>query len=470
MRFSRLLLALGIIFLILSMSNVLALTTWVTKTSMPTARGQAAVIAGDDGLIYVMGGYAGSQVFNTVEAYNPSTNTWATKASMPQATRGAAVAKGLDSKIYVFGGWGPAGYPSAPQIYDPVTNTWTLGASMPTEQWAASAATGNDGKIYVIGGNEGGVGPSNKVQMYDPSTNTWALRASMPTARLELGVIKGSDGLIYAIGGCTAIGGSAVSTVEAYNPSTNTWVTKASMPEARVWFGVTNGGNIYAIGGGDGTSSLSTNEEFITDADGKIYVIGGGTSYFNNNLPVFDTVFAYDPSTNTWTSMPDSMPTARRELGVATVVDIAPPTVTLTAPLTNAYINTNTYTVTANASDVTSGVASVEFLYSLDGGTTWTPIGTNTTSPYTVVWDLSSLSDQSGIQVKAKAIDNAGNPAEDINTGITLSRAPPPIWTQWWLWAIIVVIVIAIPSEFIILKRRKKPKPIIIAPPETKPV
>jgi|GEM_PF-4209293 len=109
-----------------------------------------------------------------------------------------------------------------------------------------------------------------------------------------------------------------------------------------------------------------------------------------------------------------------------TIIDNTPPIVTLTAPLDNAYINTNTYTVTATASDL-AGVASVSFYYSLDGGTPWTLIGTNTTSPYSFTWNLASISDQTGIKVKAVATDNAGNTAEDINTGITLDRKNPTI-------------------------------------------
>jgi len=289
---------------------------------MPTARGQAAVVIGDDGLIYVMGGFVvwGAE-FTTVEAYDPALNKWGTKTSMPQATRGAAVAKGLDGKIYVFGGFSGISAISTTQIYNPSTDTWALGTPMPTGQWAAGAATGNDGNIYVVGGETEG----DKVQIYDPATDTWALGNPMPTDRCELGVIKGSDGLIYAIGGYSESLWSAVSTVEAYNPSTDTWVTKASMPAPRLWFGLTGGSKIYVIGGGNVASYLSVNEEFVPDGHGMIYVIGGGTDYYNNYPPVFDTVFAYDPSSDTWTSIPAPMPTARRELGAAAVVPPPPP-------------------------------------------------------------------------------------------------------------------------------------------------
>lgn len=265
--------------------------SWRTKTAMPTARGQAAVVTGDDGLIYVMGGFAGGLLFTTVEAYNPLTNAWTAKAPMPVAVRGASFAKGLDGIIYVIGG---AGASNAVQAYNVTSNSWSTKANALNGTWMASAATSNDGKIVMIGGESSGAFYNNATQIYDPAADSWTLGADMPTGRSELGVVKGADGLIYAMGG---INGSAMSTVEAYNPSTNTWTRKASMPTPKVEFGVTLG------------------------PDGKIYVIGGGTSYGNNNGPFFNSVEVYDPRTNTW-SIPgwseSSMPTARKEFSAVT--------------------------------------------------------------------------------------------------------------------------------------------------------
>ena len=264
---------------------------WRSKTAMPTARGQAAVIVGDDGLIYVMGGFAGAASFNTVQAYNPLTNAWTAKAPMPVATRGASGAKGSDGIIYVISGSGGI---KTVQAYNATSDAWSTKADALNATWMGSAATSNDGKIIVIGGETPGDQYNNATQIYDPIADSWTLGADMPTDRSELTVVKGSDGLIYAMGGYN---GSALSVVEAYNPSTDTWITKAQMPSPKLEFGV-------ALG-----------------PDGKIYVIGGGTSYTNNNGPFFDSVEIYDPRTNTW-SIPgwseSSMPTARKEFSAVT--------------------------------------------------------------------------------------------------------------------------------------------------------
>ena len=267
--------------------------SWRTKTAMPTTRGQAVVITGDDGLIYVMGGLDGGVPFSTVEAYNPLTDTWTAKMAMPETTRGAAVAKGLNGIIYVIGGFNGTSKSTAIQAYNTTSNTWSKKTPIPVEVWMAGAAVGDDGKIYVFGGESYSTFYSNKTQIYDPTTDTWTNGTHMPTSRSLLGVAKGPDGLIYAVGGCN---GSALSVVEAYDPSTDTWTEKAPMPSPKLEFSL------------------------VLGPDKKIYAIGGGTSYGNNIGPFFNTVEIYDSKTDVWTIpgwSESTMPTERKELGAA---------------------------------------------------------------------------------------------------------------------------------------------------------
>ena len=91
----------------------------------------------------------------------------------------------------------------------------------------------------------------------------------------------------------------------------------------------------------------------------------------------------------------------------------------------NAYITTESYTVTATASDEESGVASVEFKYSLNEGLYWVSIGTDSISPYEVMWDLGAIADHTVIQVKAIATNNAELAAEDVNSGIVNDGTAP---------------------------------------------
>jgi hypothetical protein len=77
---------------------------------------------------------------------------------------------------------------------------------------ASGAAIG--GKLQIIGGRNGNT-YLNTVEAYDPLTNSWSNRASMPTGRASFGV-GAISGFLYAVGGRDI--GSALSTNERYAP------------------------------------------------------------------------------------------------------------------------------------------------------------------------------------------------------------------------------------------------------------
>lgn len=98
--------------------------------------------------------------------------------------------------------------------------------------------------------------------------------------------------------------------------------------------------------------------------------------------------------------------------------DTTPPTVSLTAPTPGATLF-GTTTLTATASDA-SGIAKVEFYR----GTTL--IGTDTTSPYSVSWNTTTVANAT-YSLSAKATDNSSNanPATTSPITITVNNAPP---------------------------------------------
>ncbi|AKX93072.1 Ig-like domain-containing protein [Neomoorella thermoacetica] len=104
-------------------------------------------------------------------------------------------------------------------------------------------------------------------------------------------------------------------------------------------------------------------------------------------------------------------------------IDNSAPTVSLTAPANNAWVG-GTYTVTADASDSESGIASVRFEYSTDNGSNWTTIGTATSSPYSVSWSTASIADGTTVLVRATATNNAGVEASDTRT-VTVDNSAP---------------------------------------------
>src|SRR6185436_16984029 len=132
-------------------------------------------------------------------------------------------------------------------------------------------------------------------QVFDPATNTWETRNAMSVPRNHAfsGVVNGK---IYVIGGRTGHGFilSATNTnvVEEYDPASNMWsIPKERMPTAR-------------SGGASGS-------------DGRRIYVAGREVTTTSLVGAYRAVEAYDPATNSWTSLP-SMPMPRH--GVAGAV------------------------------------------------------------------------------------------------------------------------------------------------------
>jgi hypothetical protein len=107
-------------------------------------------------------------------------------------------------------------------------------------------------------------------------------------------------------------------------------------------------------------------------------------------------------------------------------VDNSAPTVSLTAPTNNAWIG-GTYTVTANASDDQSGIASVKFEYSTDNGSNWTTIGADTSSPYSVNWDTTAIADGTTVLVRATATNGVGVTKTSDPVTVRIDNSAPTV-------------------------------------------
>jgi N-acetylneuraminic acid mutarotase len=124
----------------------------------------------------------------------------------------------------------------------------------------------------------------------------WRTATSAPTKRTEVAAATLHD-KIYVVGGFEQPGfGNLMNfaitpSLETYDPATDRWTAKAPMPVG-----------LHHVG--------------IGVAGGKLYIIGG---YKQSGLSVWQpvaTVYAYDPSTDTWAERAP-MPTPRGALSVA---------------------------------------------------------------------------------------------------------------------------------------------------------
>ena len=109
--------------------------------------------------------------------------------------------------------------------------------------------------------------------------------SSMPTPRSRHAVAV-VDGMIYAMGGSA---GSRLSVVERYDPRSDSWTTVSSMQNARQTSAATTAGDVYAIGGNDGSGSVSTVERISTAIEDPSVTLDGTTISYNGMLGSGDT-------------------------------------------------------------------------------------------------------------------------------------------------------------------------------------
>jgi N-acetylneuraminic acid mutarotase len=187
------------------------------------------------------------------------------------------------------------------------------------------AALDGISKLYAAGDG------TARVEVFDPSANKWQSAPSMSTARYGLG-LAALDGKLYAAGGND--GSSSLSTVEVFDPRTNSWQSAPSMSTARVYLGLAAlDAKLYAAGGAaGGVSPLSTVEVFDPSANKWQSAPSMSTARWylglaaldgklyaaggNDGISPLSTVEVFDPSTNNWQRAP-SMSTARYSLGLA---------------------------------------------------------------------------------------------------------------------------------------------------------
>jgi N-acetylneuraminic acid mutarotase len=189
---------------------------------------------------------------------------------------------------------------------------WTARASLPAPRQVLVVGE-HGGIIYAVGGGGWTVDSySTTVETYDPVADSWTSKAPMPTARGELaGAFV--NGIFYAVGGYAD---TDLNTVEAYDPSTDSWSTKAPMPTARegLAVGVVNG-ILYAVGGNArGAHAQTVNYHISNVPSGGI----GTRANIQTSEHVRNTVEAYDPATNTWTTKAPMLH-ARSQLAVGVV-------------------------------------------------------------------------------------------------------------------------------------------------------
>jgi hypothetical protein len=244
--------------------------TWGAYATVPN-RPNAFGAATAAGVIHIFGG---SNVSTDAYAYSSTNNTWVQTPAVPEGRSYPAAATGLDGLIYLIGGYDGTNPVNTAQVFNPTTGAWAASktSAMSTGRMALSAAGGGDGRIYAIGGVTAfntTTTPLSSVEAYTPATDTWAVVAPLPGPRDYAAAAVGSDGRIYVTGGSDNMTFNPTSAVEAYGPITTlsaaTGAAGASLTVSGSNFAINATVNVYfdkvtatpiATGTSDGVGAL----------------------------------------------------------------------------------------------------------------------------------------------------------------------------------------------------------------------
>lgn len=170
----------------------------------------------------------------------------------------------------------------ATRIYDIASNTWSAGAPAPGIS-SEGAGASHGGLFYTAGGRF--IGARNDLWSYSPPSDTWTVLAPMLQGRAGFPLAVAGNAL-YAFGGRLNTGGpcngAPIARVERYDIDTDTWSPVAPMPRP-------------------------LSDRAAATIGGKIYLFGG----CETQLSIVNSVDVYDPVTDTWSTEPTDMPTAR---------------------------------------------------------------------------------------------------------------------------------------------------------------
>jgi N-acetylneuraminic acid mutarotase len=128
--------------------------TWSECAPMLTKR-HGAFLATVSGKIYVIGGMGEEKdiwkTLSIVEMYDPKTDTWEIRKSIPEPRDGFGISV-INEKIYVIGGFSGSAVVNTVYVYDPKKDVWITSTEFPNIENGSAACATIKNNIYIIGG------------------------------------------------------------------------------------------------------------------------------------------------------------------------------------------------------------------------------------------------------------------------------------------------------------------------------
>ena len=281
-----------------------------------------------EAFIYVTGGRVRGKTLGCVERYNIKQNEWETCPSMLE-NRGSHCSAVVNNVIYVIGGGGFHSNLTSNEKFDTASSKWIAVASMPTSRHALVGLTVGS-NVYAIGGWIDGSICSTDIERYDTVNDVWTKLTPMTIGRRLLGATEVNN-KIYVFGGNCDDGIWNTNALEIYDIASDSWTLGAPTPVAGQCSAIAVGDLIYVFLHGayvvrydpltnkytQLTESLPVQRWFsfdVTACNGVIYLHGG-----NENGVWSDVLYSYSVSSNTFTKLA-SMKKERRRCSASVIV------------------------------------------------------------------------------------------------------------------------------------------------------
>ena len=267
-------------------------TGWEASSDSLYATQQVGAAVDKSGRIWVAGGLTDAQDATVrTEFYDPTVGRWSQGPNLPVPLHHAMMVS-YQNTVWVIGGFEPQGseiigVASARVLHlNQAQTTWVDGPELHHARGAGAAAVvGN--KIVVVGGRTAGTSPAPVIPTEVFNGTSWHDAAGIPVPGDH--VAAASDGTyLYAVGGRGIEVTANTAAVQRYDPVADRWIQLPAAP------GKVSDAGAAIVGG-------------------RLIVVGGesiGT--------VFNTVWAYNLASSTWSSLPN-LPAPRHGLAVAAI-------------------------------------------------------------------------------------------------------------------------------------------------------
>lgn len=233
--------------------------TWTPLQPLPIASRSGALGANGNRLVYT-GGYnqGPNSISSAIYTYSPATNQWTLASNQQSPARFEGTYETLSNGMqYLFGGTNGTTQNAAQSIDLTQTPVKFTGLNnMNTGVRAAGSLYDGDHYIYVAGGASSSVTLSTHFQRYDINTGLWTNLADLPVGCSYPHLVL-MDGKIFML--TTNAGSQYANHIYAYDIATNTWSYVADVVGEvhALSKSVVHNGNLYLIGGYNGTSRSS---------------------------------------------------------------------------------------------------------------------------------------------------------------------------------------------------------------------